>query len=115
MRPFLHLGSSHLTSAGEAMSTKPRRSIRLVRHPKIDGVGVCCLTMERERAFYTFVEIPCEIGGRGFAVHKLGMGTLYHVRIGAVEDASCECLGFLRHGTCRHVLGLQALVQGEKL
>ena len=94
-------------------TAKPRRSIRLVRHPSIDGVGVCCLTMGRERTYYTFVEIPCEIGGRGFAVHKLGMGTLYHVRIGSAEEDSCECLGFLRHGYCRHVLGLQALVQGE--
>ena len=43
------------------------------------------------------------------------MGTLYHVRIGTAEECSCECLGFLRHGYCRHVLGLQALVQGEGL
>ena len=68
-----------------------------------------------ERTYYTFVEIPCEVGGRGFAVHKLGMGTLYHVRIGTVEDTSCECLGFLRYGYCRHVLGLRALLQGEGL
>ena len=95
--------------------TFPRRTIRLVRRPSIDGVGVCCLTLGRECTYYTFVEITCEIGGRGFAVHKLGMGTLYHVRIGTADECSCECLGFLRHGYCRHVLGLQALYQGESL
>ena len=99
-----------------ALLPKPlhKRTIRLVRRP-VDGVGVCCLTLGRECTYYTFVEIPCEIGGRGFAVHKLGMGTLYHVRIGTADECSCECMGFLRHGYCRHVLGLQALVQGEGL
>lgn len=95
---------------------KPKeRSARLVRSPAGDGVGVVCLTVPREQAFYTFVEIPCEIGGRGFAMHRTGLGTLYHVRVGEAEDCDCDCRGFLRWGYCKHVLGLLALIQAGKL
>jgi hypothetical protein len=95
-------------------SQKPGRTIRLVRSPRTDGVGVFCITVGRKSQFYTVVEIPSEIGGRGFAVHRLGMGTLYHVRVGHPHDCSCECLGFLRWGHCKHLAGLRALIrQGE--
>ena len=56
-------------------------------------------------------EIRCEIGGRGFAVHRLGQGELYHVRVGAPEDTSCECMGFLRWGKCKHTAALAALIR----
>jgi len=91
------------------------RSIRLVRSSSDDGVGVFCVTDRKGTTFYTFHEIPCAIGGRGFAVHRLGLGQLYHVRIGNEEECSCECLGFLAHGRCKHVLGLLALTHHGKL
>ena len=94
---------------------KPTRTIRLVRPLSLDGVGVFCVTQGDEAAFYTLHEIPCEIGGRGFAVHRTGLGNLYHVRVGTAEECSCECLGFLRHGGCRHVQGLLALIQAGKV
>jgi hypothetical protein len=94
---------------------QPQRSIRLVRTPDQDGVAVFSVTAGKATTFYTLREIPCEIGGRGFAVHRLGLGMLYHVRIGTTEECSCECLGFLAHGHCRHVLGLLALVREGKL
>lgn len=84
------------------------RVIRLVR-PASVGVGVFEVRAAGRTTYYAVHEIPCAIGGRGFAVHKLGLGTLYHVRVGEPRDCSCECLGFLRHGRCRHVLGLLAL------
>jgi len=87
------------------------RTIRLVRAPTVDGAGVFAVRDARGTVFYAFREIPCSIGGRGFAVHKLGLGTLYHVRVGRPEDCSCECLGFLAHGACRHGLGLQVLIR----
>jgi hypothetical protein len=93
---------------------KPQRTIRMVR-PPLDGVAVFCVTSGKEAAFYTMHEIPCEIGGRGFALHRTGLGTLYHVRVGEPDDCSCECLGFLRHGYCKHVLGLQALIAASKV
>jgi hypothetical protein len=93
---------------------KPTRSIRLVRAPT-DGLAVFSVSVGAEVTYYAAHEIRCEIGGRGFEVHKLGLGTLYHVRVGRPQDWSCECRGFLFHGYCRHVLGLLALIREGKL
>jgi hypothetical protein len=91
---------------------RPReRSIRLVSPPDPDGVGIFCLSSGPQHAFYVFKEIACAIGGRGFAVHRMGLSQLYFVRVGRPADRSCECLGFLAHGNCKHVLGLEALVE----
>jgi hypothetical protein len=94
-----------------AEAATPQRSILLVRPPGLDGVGVFRITVGPRSWFYTIREIRCEIGGRGFAVHRLGLGTLYHVRVGRPEECSCECLGHLRYGRCRHVMGLLALIK----
>jgi hypothetical protein len=90
------------------------RSIRLIR-PMIDGVGVFCVNVGESMTIYVLREIPCQIGGRGFEVARLGLGTQYHVRIDSLEESTCECMGFLRHGYCKHVLGLYALVQAGKI
>jgi hypothetical protein len=87
----------------------------LVRPLDRYGVAVFSVTMTGRTTFYTLHEIPCDIGGRGFAVHRLGVGQLYHVRVGRPVDCSCECLGFLRHGKCRHILWLLALIREGKL
>jgi hypothetical protein len=89
----------------------PERVIRLIRPTTLDGVGVFSVRVGNRTTFYTLHEIRCDIGGRGFEVHRLGLGELYHVRVGRAADCSCECLGFLRHGHCRHVLGLLALIK----
>ena len=99
----------------ELPRSKQPRTIRLVRSPRLDGVGAFFIQDRRSAVHYVMVEIPCEIGGRGFVVHRMGLGNVYHVRVGDPEDCSCECLGFLRHGYCRHVLGLLALIRHEKL
>lgn len=93
---------------------KPR-TIRLERPLDQHGVAVFSVTMAGRSTYYTLHEIPCDIGGRGFAIHRLGVGQLYHVRIGKPTECTCECLGFLRHGKCRHILGLQALIREKKL
>lgn len=85
------------------------RTIRLVRTPSPDAPGVFLIADGRKTAWYAFRELPCEIGGRGFAVHRLGLGTLYHVRVASHHDCSCECMGFLARGQCKHVAGLLAL------
>jgi hypothetical protein len=89
------------------------RTVRLVRAPTAEEAGVFCIQDAKNTVFYAFREIPCTIGGRGFAVHKLGLGTLYHVRVGRRQDSSCECLGFLAHGICRHILALRALIDAR--
>jgi hypothetical protein len=96
-------------------SGKPDRSIRLVRPPDRYGPGVFQIRAGGRLCFYAFREIPCDIGGRGFAVHRLGIGHLYHVRIGRPTDCSCECAGFEFRGYCRHILGLLALKRARML
>ena len=87
------------------------RSIRLVCPPDASGVGVLCFSSRSGQVFYAFKEIPCAIGGRGFAVHRLGLGELYHLRVGKPVECSCECLGFLAHGHCKHIQGIMALLE----
>ena len=98
-----------------AETTRKTRTICLVRSPRIDGVGVFSVDDGKTSGSYVFREIRCEIGGRGFAVHRLGLGQLYHVRIGTPHECSCECLGFLAHGRCKHIQGLLKLLRGGKL
>jgi len=93
---------------------RPARTISLSIPPNEVRVGVFRIAEGDHSQFYTFREIRCEIGGRGFAVHRLGLGNLYHVRVGRPHDCSCECLGFLAHGYCKHVSGLLALI-GQRL
>lgn len=84
------------------------RTIRLIRPPTPDEPGVLCI-IDKTLTWYVFQEIPCEIGGRAFAMHRIGLATLYHVRVGDPVDCSCECLGFLSKGRCKHIQGLVAL------
>ena len=86
------------------------RVIRLVRPPDVFGVGVFAITQKGRSQYYVFKEIPCEIGGRAFTVHRIGLADVYDVRIGSPAESSCECMGFLRHGKCKHVQGLSALL-----
>ena len=92
------------------MADLPPRLIRLIRRPDEFGVGVFSITKDHRTHFYVFKEIRSDIGGRGFAVHRLGLANLYHVRVGTPREASCECLGFLSRGRCKHVQGLTALI-----
>jgi hypothetical protein len=94
---------------------RKKRSVRLVRPLDADGVGVFSIQEGRKVSFYTFREVPCDIGGRGFALHRLGLGPLYFVRIGTGHECSCECLGFLRHAQCKHIRALLALVESGLL
>ncbi len=101
---------------GLAVTDAPARSprvIRLLRQPDDAGVGVLCITNERGVQHYAFKEIRCDIGGRGFAMHRLGLANLYHVRIDG-RDSTCECKGFLSRGQCKHLQGLTALI-GHRL
>lgn len=95
-------------------NAKPR-TIRLELPPDARGVGAFSITSGRRTHFYAFREIPCEIGGRGFEVHKLGVGAMYHVRVGEPPHTSCECLGFLRHDHCKHTEGLAALIRARRI
>lgn len=86
------------------------RVIRLIRSAGPDGVGVFAIRNKKGTQYYVFKEIPCEIGGRAFSVHRMGLADVYDVRVGKPAECSCECLGYLRHGRCKHLQGLAALI-----
>mgnify|MGYP001585532351 CR=1 FL=1 len=92
------------------MPDSASRCIRLLRAPTERDAGLLAITAARKTGFYVFREIPCAIGGRGFVMHRLGLGNVYHVHVGAPAECSCECMGFFRHGKCKHIQGLLALV-----
>ncbi len=92
------------------MAKRSPRVIRLVRPPDAFGVGIFAIAEKSQTQYYVFKEIPCDIGGRGFVVHRMGLANVYDVRIGTAAESSCECLGFLRHGKCKHIQGLAALI-----
>ena len=106
-------GLVRLRGYNQTMKSDPTagRLTHLILPSTEDKPGVFCIVEKKRTSFYAFHELPCAIGGRGFAVHRLGLGSLYHVRVGSAEECSCECLGFLAHGRCRHILGLAALVR----
>lgn len=62
-------------------------------------------TFTTHGTLYAFQQIPCDIGGMAFEVKKVDMSGSYYVRMGA--ESTCECMGFLRHGKCRHITGLR--------
>lgn len=96
-------------------ATPKTRTVRIARPRNADGVGMFCIEIDGKAQFYTFCEIRCEIGGRGFALHRSGQGDLYHVRVGAPEDTSCECMGFLRWSRCKHTAAIAALIRKGEL
>jgi hypothetical protein len=91
------------------------RVIRLIRSPNALGAGLLAITNRRRTQYYVFKEMRCDIGGRGFAVHRLGLASVYHVRVHTPRDSTCECLGYLRHGYCKHIEGLRALIGHQLL
>ena len=95
--------------AGYALREAVRRRVFLV----VLFLTALFLTLYGLANYYVFREIMCDIGGRAFELHRLGLGNLYHVRVGTTKQCSCECLGFLAHGKCKHVLGLLALTGHE--
>jgi hypothetical protein len=98
-----------------ASNRATERTIRVVRPAGPEGLMVVRIDTGKESAHYVVREIVCEIGGRGFAVQRLGLGPMYHVRIGQPSECSCDCLGFLSRTACKHILGLLALEREGKL
>jgi hypothetical protein len=95
---------------------KPRRSCRLL---ELDGRRVLALSRATARTLtemrYHLTAVPSDFG-RAFRLEKLssdGEGD-YHVLLHGPET-SCECLGFLRHGHCKHAESLMALAEAGLL
>lgn len=75
----------------------------------------------RRRDEYRIVRIPAE-GGHAWRFNILGRKPPaspdhYDVFVADRTDLrdSCECLGFLRHGHCKHTAALRALLENQWL
>jgi hypothetical protein len=92
---------------------KPSLSVLLERHPG-NRLALLHLALGKETHHYYLSELAADFG-RAFRVEKFLSqgGESYDVLL---DDAygHCECLGFLRHGHCKHLDGLRTLLaRGE--
>jgi hypothetical protein len=99
---------------------QPARFVNLVLRPNDRGEnGVVRITVKAGRKLtvtdYLLSLVPSAFG-RGFLLVKLlGEHDGYHVNLDGPRS-SCECKGFLAHGKpCKHVGGLQKLVETGRL
>jgi hypothetical protein len=63
---------------------------------------------------YQVTRLPSAFGVASRLVQMIGEHLRYDVLLHG-RLSSCECRGFLRHGHCKHVDGLQALRKAGKL
>src|SRR5436305_14854322 len=98
---------------------KPRqrqpRHISLALPPFEGNPGVVRITVGKASTDYFVQPIPADFG-RGFTLSKIGSedGEVYAVNVNG-QQSLCNCKGHLKHGHCKHVDGLTALVRAGKL
>src|SRR5262245_38597387 len=98
---------------------KPERRIRLRQAPLDWTHGLLTITETRGRKTtttdYWIDRLPSDFG-TAYRLQKFfdQGGESYDVLLDG-RQSSCECLGFQRHGHCKHVEGLQALVAAGQL
>jgi hypothetical protein len=99
---------------------QPARSIRLALAPRNGRPGVVDITVGHETIGYFVQPMPSDFG-QAFELHKFSPAVagdadaeLYRVNLDG-QRSTCECKGFLRHGHCKHVDGLKALVDAGQL
>ena len=87
--------------------------------PTKPGRGRVLIEQDRDRSEYLIARIPAE-GGHAYRFKKIGgkrtsPADNYDVFVasGIGLHDSCECLGFLRHGRCKHTAALRALLENR--
>ena len=98
-----------------ARKVKPGRSVRLVSQAAT-GAFAFCVSQGKAQDRYVGTPVPADFG-TGYRVEKAGEPQSdYHVLLAdAPGSHSCECLGWLRHGRCRHVSSILALKSAGKI
>jgi hypothetical protein len=83
------------------------------------GQRTLLIEQDRHRDEYHISRIPAE-GGQAWRFNILGRvppaePNHYDVFVADRTDLhdSCECLGFLRHGHCKHTAALRALLENQ--
>jgi hypothetical protein len=75
--------------------------------------GVVTIATERKQADYFLEPISSDFGV-AYTLREVGHVEQYHVCLHG-RQSSCECLGFLHTGHCKHVDGLNALAAAGKI
>jgi hypothetical protein len=89
---------------------KRRRIINLSRKPLPTMPGVVRIQVGDEPwTDYNPAKIPSDFGTAFRLVKVLGPCSRYDVLLDG-ERSTCVCKGFLRHGYCKHIDGLETLV-----
>jgi hypothetical protein len=71
---------------------------------------VVLIATERKRSSYTVAPITTDFGYAAYRVSENDSAALDHYDVLlAGEMSTCDCLGLLRHGHCKHVDCLTAL------
>jgi hypothetical protein len=98
--------------------SKPARTIGIVLPMNAEGEnGIVRITVGKEAAEYMLIELAADYG-RGFKVEKMGTeGTEsgYHVNVTEDGKKTCDCLGHMQYGRCKHSDGLAALIAAGRL
>lgn len=96
-------------------SKKSARSVRVVLPigSQVGGDGLIRISTPDKSASYWTAEVPSALPGRAFSLKERGKveAPEYTCHVGG--HRSCECLGWLRWGKCKHVDALAALVATE--
>jgi hypothetical protein len=84
---------------------RPQRHVRILRRPEFapNVPGLIEVTVGSDVTRYALAYVPSDFGD-GFRFAKQGGdGAVYHVHLSDEWGRTCECLGFLAHGHCKHV------------
>jgi hypothetical protein len=95
---------------------KPSRSARVFVRPDGNQAGVVRLTVGKDHADYLVRRLASDFGD-AYRLDKVGVfgdTSSYDVNL-CDAGRTCECAGFLRHGHCKHVDGLAALIAAGQL
>ena len=108
------------TATKSRQRVKPERRIRLIK-PIRDGMGALQITIGGEPHNYLIFTLQSDFGAafrlikqelvpqeEGF--FELEDVARYNVCLNGPQS-TCECVGFCRHGHCKHVEGLMVLRQ----
>lgn len=95
---------------------KAKRSVRVVH--AIGSIphtqdGLISITTPDKTALYWIREVPTQLDGRAFSLSQVCTREEYTCHVGA--HTSCECLGFTRHGHCKHTSATKALITAGKI
>jgi hypothetical protein len=112
------------TATRSRKRVKPERRIRLIK-PIQDGMGAVQICIGGEPHNYLILPLTSDFGlafrlvkqelvPQTEGYYELKDTARYNVNLDG-QQSTCECLGFCKHGHCKHVSGLTVLRQRNLL